>query len=328
MQFLRNVWTDLREKRLWPVALGLIALLAAVPVFLGGGGSSTPAPAPKPANAAPRAAVPAADVAAPDGVVVVGDTTPQPRARGGRLHNPFRQPKPPAPPKADTTAPSGGQSTSSSSPPPSGGTSGDATTTPATPAPAQPEADPYDIYRVDLKFGRADRRLAWIRDIARLTPLPSAKNPFFVFLGVLKDGERAVFLIPSDVQATGDGKCRPSHANCQTIELQAGDTEFFDLVTSDGRSLQYQMDLKSIRTVTGTAVQARAAYTRVSRNGQHVVRRATSHASTAQVRAYHYRPQDGVLVRAESAEAGTAAAPRRYRFGPGEVAAFRSRPAG
>ena len=36
MGFLRNVVSDLVEKRLWPVALLLVAAIAAVPMLLGG----------------------------------------------------------------------------------------------------------------------------------------------------------------------------------------------------------------------------------------------------------------------------------------------------
>src|SRR3954454_11894357 len=45
MSFLRNVLHDLVEKRLWPVAIALVAALVAVPIVLGGksdAGTSTP----------------------------------------------------------------------------------------------------------------------------------------------------------------------------------------------------------------------------------------------------------------------------------------------
>jgi hypothetical protein len=51
MSAVRNLITDLVDRRLWPVAVALLAALVAVPVLLGGG-SKSPAPAP----AAPLAA--------------------------------------------------------------------------------------------------------------------------------------------------------------------------------------------------------------------------------------------------------------------------------
>ena len=45
MSFLKNVLHDLVEKRLWPVAIALVAALVAVPIVLGGSSSSADAPA-------------------------------------------------------------------------------------------------------------------------------------------------------------------------------------------------------------------------------------------------------------------------------------------
>src|SRR5215218_1965329 len=45
MSFLKNVQHDLVEKRLWPVAIALVAALVAVPIVLGGHSPSTAAPA-------------------------------------------------------------------------------------------------------------------------------------------------------------------------------------------------------------------------------------------------------------------------------------------
>jgi len=52
-----------------------------------------------------------------------------------------------------------------------------------------------------------------------------------------------MFLVSSDAEATGDGKCLPSPDNCDRVEMEAGDTEFFDVATPDGTTAQYQLDL-------------------------------------------------------------------------------------
>jgi hypothetical protein len=139
-----------------------------------------------------------------------------------------------------------------------------------------------------------------------------------------------VFLVSSDAKATGDGKCRPSKRDCQTIELQPGDTEYFDVAAPDGTTPgpQYWMYLRSIKKDGVPVTVAKAAYQLHSRAGEKVVRAAADQVESQQVRAYHYRPADGVLVRARSAEAGTALARlRTFEFRPGEVDVFRSRPA-
>src|SRR3954470_23067405 len=53
MTFFLDLWHDLREKRLWPVAVGLLAAAVAIPVVMlkpasaGGPGPVVAAPAPK-----------------------------------------------------------------------------------------------------------------------------------------------------------------------------------------------------------------------------------------------------------------------------------------
>jgi len=167
-------------------------------------------------------------------------------------------------------------------------------------------------------------------DIARLAPLPSAANPRFIFLGVLKDRRTAVFLVSSDVEdMLGDGVCRPIPEDCETIELQKGETEFFELTTKDGRWIQYQMDVKDVHVGKVDAAEAIASYARASVAGQKLVRAAALKRGVQALRAYHYVPAQGVLVPAKPRAGARAAGsgPRRYVFGPGEVSVFRTLPA-
>ena len=55
--FLSDLWADLREKRLWPVALLLLVALVAVPVVLAKPGAepAPPPPAPPSQQSTPRA---------------------------------------------------------------------------------------------------------------------------------------------------------------------------------------------------------------------------------------------------------------------------------
>jgi hypothetical protein len=70
-----------------------------------------------------------------------------------------------------------------------------------------------------------------LKDVARLSPLPSVDDTFMVYtrVGLLKDGTTAVFLLASDAKATGDGTCKPSKDDCESVEVGKRDTEFFDL---------------------------------------------------------------------------------------------------
>jgi len=51
MKILRNIYEDLLERRLWPVALVLLLALLAVPVVLAKSAGPAPAPTPPPALA-------------------------------------------------------------------------------------------------------------------------------------------------------------------------------------------------------------------------------------------------------------------------------------
>src|SRR3954471_20912002 len=83
MSFFKNVWADLVERKLWPVAVGLVVALVAVPVALGRSGGSASEDAAAPATVAPASGTPPTQV--------VSLTTA--KAKGaplGPAHNPFR----------------------------------------------------------------------------------------------------------------------------------------------------------------------------------------------------------------------------------------------
>ena len=248
MSAVRGVLRDLVERKLWPIAVLLLAAAVAVPIYLGrASAEETPLPATNLQADAGKVSKAAIKV---DGAATGRRRAPrrraQPlqaaaRAQGARGPGATRRPRPRPP----TSRPGRARAAPTAPQPPlapggTGGTggSGDGGSTPKPPA-----GDPLDVYHLSLRFGRAEAtQLKTYHDVARLSPLPTADNPFFVYTGVLKDGKTAVFLLSSDATATGDGHCRPSAKSCQTIEVKEGDTEFFDL-TVNGEAVQYQLDV-------------------------------------------------------------------------------------
>jgi len=254
---------------------------------------------------------------------------PANRERKGELRNPFKQRKAKAAASTATapssaTAPTAQEDEGSTVMPPTDlgmppvgitpPVTGDPLSPPETGA-SKPKTDPLDLYRISLRFGQAGK-VRTRRDLARLTPLPNVDNPFFVFLGVLdaKGGKRAVFLVSTDVKATGDGICKPRPADCQTIEMRAGDTQFFDLERPTG-PVQYQLDLLSIRQEgAGTASEAVAARDRASKAGGEVLRDADAGAVEG-IDGYAFSRRTGLLQRTPvddriaSGEDGTSEAP-------------------
>jgi len=316
MTFLRNVLHDLVQKKLWPVAIALVAAVIAVPIVLGGSSDA----------GAPAASV-AATPTGPNGladhrdaaraqVVSLEEQSTRPVDRPGKTRDPFVQHHVPKDPAAEVAAAvnnavdaanqassqiSGGASadTGASSGPsvdvttPSTDTTAP-TTTPKKQAPSS-SADPADTYHVALKFGEAGAEKTY-NNVARLTPLPSADNPFFVFLGLKSDGKSAVFLVDAGAVPSGDGTCEPDPDNCEQVVLKKGDIEFFELQSGTAGVVQYQLELKSISTgKASTKASAARAHTRESAAGREYIRQLVADDPTA-LDAWDFSSKLGLLV--------------------------------
>jgi hypothetical protein len=256
--FLLDVWQDLREKRLAPVAVVLLLGLIAVPVLL-----AQPAedPGPAPVVAAPKKTENEALAALTK--VKLGD---EQVGRGSTLgvfdpDNPFHPPK--GTMKKDDTATAGaGPSTGDQGSPGTGGTGapgasgglgggvslpgggttpggtggGDGTTTTTT----------TTVYKyvVDLTF-TANGRTRHIKGMEKLDMLPSESSPLLIFMGVTPKGGDAVFLVDSTLEAAGEGRCKPSEAECAFAYIGAGSRYMF----SDADGNTYEIRIDEIRKV-------------------------------------------------------------------------------
>lgn len=311
MTFLRNLGHDLVDKKLWPVAVLLVLGVIAVPFLLGGGEEPVVAPV----AAAPAAGAAVTPPAAAE--VAVALEEPLLRKRSGTTRDPFKQQYATATKDGQVVsavtgssgvAPGVGSTGGKTTPEKStgtgtgaGGTAGTPTTggtptpTPTPPKTVAPKLDPLDVYRVSLRFGEPGEQRT-MRNVARLSPLPDSDLPFFIFLGVLSGGKKAVFLVGADAAVTGDGTCRPSKANCETVEMAKGDTVFLDRETSEGVT-QYELDLLSVTRRTGAqavaARKARATSTEQDRDQA----AAKDEAAEELTDTYRWDADRGVLVR-------------------------------
>jgi hypothetical protein len=108
----------------------------------------------------------------------------------------------------------------------------------------------YPRYSVSVRFGGGDEELQ--EDvIERGEALPSEDDPVAIYLGVSKDGKRAVFMLAETATTEGDGTCTPSPENCEALELAAGETEFIDVTDEDGKVRSYQLDVVKIHKGKG-----------------------------------------------------------------------------
>ena len=284
MSVLNDTWRFLVQRRLWPVAILLIAAAAAVPMLL------SKEPAPQPATGAPIVAVKADKnaVLAEDPIVTAaadGDRSGRRQVLGSRK-DPFKPQVTPTPtpkPEAAKTADTAGSTTT-----PSAGGGGSAPTTGASPAPVAgtpvvpQKKKKYELDELTVRFGASDQSRPPRRDVKRLQALPSNDEPVLIYMGLMDDNKTAVFLLDSGVVAQGDGTCRPSRNQCETIHIRAGETEFFDVAPDDGSGTtttdgasgaQYELDVVKIRKSTTTnAKKAKKARASVSTKGRMILR--------------------------------------------------------
>jgi hypothetical protein len=261
MNVITTTWRQLVRRRLWPVALLLVAALAAIPVLL----------TEDPGVAAPPAAAVAVAAEADDTIAepIVAEVTPEDRARRRRVlgvrKDPFRpapvkkakvdKPKTEAPPKSDGgTGTTGGQ-------PVTGGSGGGV---PAPVVPAAPVAPKkyYEPGTIVVRFGEASETAQLERfAVSKFEALPDNEFPLLVYMGLTKNGKKAKFLVDAAVEVDGDGTCKPHPSSCETIELAVGETEFLDVIDpepeeateEDGEEAepaivaQFQLDLVDIK---------------------------------------------------------------------------------
>jgi hypothetical protein len=159
---------------------------------------------------------------------------------------------------------------------------------------------------VSLRFGVNGGELKTLRDVARLSALPSVTDPFFVYLGVLvtqkTHEKRAVFLVSSDATPNGEGACHPTKNDCESVELAVGETAYFDYTAPGGTPTQYELELAGIhKTEIKSDVKASAAFARHSVAGAELLRDAAVRnvRAAAGARAYRYLPGVGMLSRAK-----------------------------
>lgn len=256
MSHVRDLWADLRDRRLWPIAAALLIALVAIPVALGrsGGTAATPAPVPPP--------LPATAATSGGGQVVSLATGTASRARvQGRPHNPFRGGGSSAAKKDAATAAAPVMATPSVPASPTQAPAPAAvspTSTPPAPAPAPattPAADPTPAapkvtgvaagYRTDISYGLAGSAKR-DHDVLRLRSLNASDGPLALYVGVREDRKTALFLLTGDAVPTGDGRCLPSVKDCQLLALRRGDSEFFDVATGTAGVEQYELYIEKV----------------------------------------------------------------------------------
>jgi hypothetical protein len=266
--FLDQTWAELRERRLWPVALLLVLALVAVPVLV-----AKPAEEPAPAAPPPIAVSPKAE--AESAVLEKVELVQEAPGTGSTLglfdpSDPFRPPKDvvrrareaaetstgtAVGTPGETTGGSGGADTGSGG---SGGSGGGGGTGGVVEQEETTEQEQETVvtqyeYVVDLTFidGNQRRKVDGMR---KLEMLPNEDAPLLIFMGVTPKGSNAVFMVDSTLKAAGEGRCKPSHADCAFVYIGPGSEHAF----TDPEGKTYTLRIDEIRKVKVVEAEAEA----------------------------------------------------------------------
>lgn len=256
--FVQDLWQDLRDKRLVPVAAALILAIVAIPVVLTESSAEPP-----PAASTP----PSTDVAESPGLAL--DTATAASSGTGSELNVFSPDDPFVPPKAVTrqkdsaTATAAGSKDAGASDGGSGSSPGGSKqggsgggSRPVAPAPVGPPKTSEFEYVADVTFWNGDRRSE--RRLRKLDMLPSSRSPVLIFVGATEDGGNAVFLVDSTLSATGEGSCRPNASNCVYVHIGPGAEHLF--TTEEGDSYRVRVDeIRRVKVRAGASTRERPA---------------------------------------------------------------------
>jgi hypothetical protein len=284
MNVVQNLISELREKKLWPVAVVLILALVAVPVLLSHGSEPVAvAQLPSVGAATPTPAVPAVSVT----------TTPSSARLTGSQRNPFSQQVKAKASNGGTKAKASASSgKAGSKTPASGGSStakgavgGTTTTVTSTTTTTQPTAPTptgltgTQAYRVTISNTNSTGGVDTNNPVERLSVLPSQQLPLLVELGVLKGGHRVVFVVEPGTVVNGPGTCTPGPIDCEILSLAPNQIEGVAASSASGKVSGTLMSVTGISTEsygsTAAADQARLAE---SAAGRHLLNASTSSA--------------------------------------------------
>jgi hypothetical protein len=309
--FARRVLTELRENRLWPLAVGLVVAIAAVPFIL------TNSASPSPVAQAPQGTPPASQATSLPAIDV--QTTPSNSRLTGRGRDPFAQQASGSSPTTSTTTATASSSatagvagsaatTGSTVPRITGAGAGTgATVTPPTatsttppsitesskPTPTLAILKPTQSYHVTLAITNSSGGLDTIDPLERLSVLPSDQQPLLVELGVLQGGKRALFVVEPGTIVSGPGVCTPGPIDCEILSLAQDQTEG---ISSNSGNGVVQGPLFAITGITADNYSSVAAADK-ARQAESAAGRALVDKSTlSALSLFRYEPNVGAIV--------------------------------
>ena len=259
--FLLDLWQDLRAKRLWPVAVALVAATVAVPFVLFKPASSAPAPntaATVSKDKLPAVALDASSISGSHLDVFKSKNPFAPesdaQASGPAGATPLGDSLGKAVEKAGGSADGGSGDVAGAG---DTGSGGGGSTTPSGsdsgPAPKGPDGKPmepgvhYFTYTADVEFGPRGHTKT-NNGVQELDLLPDGTTPVVAFMGV-RNAKTAMFFIADPAfRAEGEGECSPSPDNCMFVYLSVDEGKDEETLSAQNGQVEYVLKLEELHT--------------------------------------------------------------------------------
>lgn len=257
--FFLDLWQDLREKRLWPVAVGLLAAAIAIPLVMlkpASDGATTAVVTPPAPKADPLPAV-EVDSGPTHGSKLATFSQRDPFKPMSDLKTADASSSTSSPSSTSTSTSSSKSSTASSasatpapvtSTKPSISSSPSSSSTPSTPStpsnstPTTTTPVKWFRYTADISFGEAGKEKT-LKGVKDFTLLPDDKTAAIVFMGVSNDAKSALFFIADPAfTASGEGTCNDKQ-DCRFVKLALDDKKNEETFTSLDGSVVYKLTL-------------------------------------------------------------------------------------
>jgi hypothetical protein len=269
---IKSIWSDLREKRLWPVAVVMLIAIVAIPTVLAKS-ATTPAPTGDTAIA---------ETAGKTSILALDSESAEASGTGSSL-DVFAPDDPFAPPRAsvreletvDATAAGADEIVDVNVGDGGGGGGGEIDETvdielPAPRSETKTETTSYE-YVADISFWQGERRRQ-IKGLRKLDMLPNESAPLLIFMGAQGDGGNATFLVDSTLTTAGEGDCRPSPGNCAFVDVGPGAEHVF--TTEEGESFRLRVEeIRRVKVKAGASASSPTAHSSIG--GRSAARRFT-----------------------------------------------------
>ncbi len=274
---LASLKADLTSRRMLPLlGLAAVALLGAIAYVALGAKSGNPSP-PSSASTNPQHVAslpgPALSSAPANPNAAASETTVGAKYQhGGKTRNPFTPLKEKSSQSHSATTPSSKASGSSSSAGSSTGAGSGSSTPSGGSQPSSgggssaPPSSSISSYHVDVALqqlseeGNPVGKVQTFQDVAELRPLPSKHKALVEPTSVVGGGAEVAFILLRPEIIHGNGKCVPSAADCQAIDLKLHASEELQYQEEDGTVLVYRLTVTKIEKISGSSASAASAH--------------------------------------------------------------------